>query len=289
MENNNNLTVREYLARKNGYNSSQPKIDTSSGNTRITWETMFINSSQLKSKMAYQRPIHIDDIKKAIAEFDPDDVEMVHVSYRDGKYYVMDGQHTILILEGMNGGKPVNVNCVVHYGMTYSEEANFSERQYEKKRRHTYKERSIAAYEAGRKIPCELAQRVSEVGARLPYDKNTKTGMKIQAIKRVTNFYQKDPENTILAIKCLVDAYKTRENTLNADIIGGTMEFLRQYGDKAEILRLSAALSGTTPQNLTVTARNLNMSSPTNWTETLRNLYNRFTKGGRKIKFKDSV
>lgn len=287
--NSNEITVREYLEKRRNNSKETDNSAVSCDNNRVTWKVKQINSSQLKSKVPYQRPIDKDFVKKIIDNFNSDDVEMVHVSYRDGKYYVMDGQHTILGCEGANGGNTVDISCIVHYGMTYEDEAEFTNRQYEKKHNHTYKERSIAAYEAGRKLPCELARKVAEVGARLPYDKNTQTGMKISAIKRVTNFYQKDPENTILAIRCLVNAYKTREDTLNGDIIGGTMEFLRLYNGKAETLRLSAALSGTTPQSLAVTARSLNMSYPMNWTETLRNLYNRFTKGGRKIKFRDSV
>ena len=74
-----------------------------------TWTTRIINSSQLKSKQDYQRKIDMGYVKEKIAQFDPNKVEPVHVSYRDGKYFVMDGQHTILILEGVNGNKPVDI------------------------------------------------------------------------------------------------------------------------------------------------------------------------------------
>ena len=79
-----------------------------------TWTIKLINSSLLKSKQDYQRKIDMDFVRKAIAEFDPDKIEPVHVSYRDGKYYVMDGQHTILICEGVNGNNPVDMQCIVH-------------------------------------------------------------------------------------------------------------------------------------------------------------------------------
>lgn len=268
-------TVRDFRAR-----ASQTTVKATA-NTQPTWTTRVINSSQLKSKQDYQRKINMEYVKEKIAEFDPNKVEPVHVSYRDGKYYVMDGQHTILILEGVNGNKPVDINCIVHKGMTYTDESDWTDDQYEKKHPHTYNERAVARFEAGRKLPCELALKVKNVGGRLPYDKTAKTGIKIGAVKKVTTLYQKDSDHTILAIKCLVDAYKGRESSIPAEIIAGTMEFLRLYDNQVLTSRLVEALSKYTPQLLTNTAKNLKMTYPINWTETLRDKYNEMSKKGR--------
>ena len=268
-------TVRDFRAR-----TSQPTVKTTV-NIQPTWTTRIINSSQLKSKQNYQRKIDMKFIAKCIANFDPNDIDPVHVSYRDGKYYVIDGQHTILILEGINGNKPVDINCIVHKGMTYTDEAHYYVRQYEKKHRHTYTEMAVASYEGGDEIPCEIALKVKNVGGRLPYDRTAKTGIKIGAVKKVTKLYEKDSDHTILAIKCLIDAYKGRENTIPADIIAGTMEFLRLYDNQVLTSRLVEALSKYTPQLLTNTAKNLKMTYPINWTETLRDKYNEMSKKGR--------
>ena len=249
--------------------------------TQPNWTTRLINSSQLKSKQNYQRNINTAFVQKIVSEFDPNKVDPVHVSYRDGKYYIIDGQHTVAALEIANGNKPVDVICIVHKGMTYTDEASYYVEQYEKKHRHTYNEMTMARYEAGEKLPCELALKVKNVGGRLPYDKSTKTGMKIGAVKKVTTLYQKDSDHTILAIKCLIDAYKGRENTIPADIIAGTMEFLRLYDNQVLTSRLVEALSKYTPQLLTNTAKNLKMTYPINWTETLRDKYNEMSKKGR--------
>lgn len=270
----NHETVREYRAK------SQVKGNIVS-DVQPTWTTRVINSSQLKSKQDYQRPINMGYVREKISIFDPNKVEPVHVSYRDGKYYVMDGQHTILICEGVNGNKPVEMVCIVHKGMTYTDEADWTTEQYEKKHKHTYNEMTVAKYEAGRKLPCELALKVKNVGGRLPYDKSAKTGMKIGAVKKVTTLYQKDSDHTILAIKCLVEAYKGRENSIPGEIIAGTMEFLRLYHDEILVSRLVEALSKYTPQILTNTAKNLKMTYPINWTETLRDKYNEMSKKGR--------
>lgn len=250
-------------------------------NTYPTWTIKLINSSLLKSKQDYQRDINMKFVRDAIAEFDPDKVEPVHVSYRDGKYYVMDGQHTILICEGVNGNNPVDMQCIVHKGMNYSSEADWTVAQYEKTRKHKFGELAVAGFEAGRKLPCELALEVSRVGGRLPYDKKTTTGIRINAVEKVEKLFKKDADDTILAIKCLVEAYSGRENSLQGEIIAGTMEFLKLYGDNVVTARLVEALAKYTPQILINTAKNLKMSYPINWTETLRDKYNEISRRGK--------
>lgn len=268
-------TVRDFRARTS-QTSSKATV-----NTQPTWTTRLINSSQLKSKQNYQRNINTTFVQKIVSEFDPNKVDPVHVSYRDGKYYIIDGQHTVAALEIANGNKPVDVICIVHKGMTYTDEANYYVEQYEKKHRHTYTEMTMARYEAGDKLACEIASKVKNVGGKLPYDKSAKTGMKIGAVKKVTTLYQKDSNNTVLAIKCLVEAYKGRETSIPAEIIAGTMEFLRLYDNQVLTSRLVEALSKYTPQLLINTAKNLKMTYPINWTETLRDKYNEMSKKGR--------
>lgn len=246
-----------------------------------SWTTRTINSSQLKSKQAYQRKINMKFVAECVKDFNPNKVDPVHVSYRDGKYYVIDGQHTVIILEAVNENKPVDIQCIVHKGMTYTDEADYYVDQYEKKNRHTSNEMMVASYEAGRELPCELALRVSRVGGRLPYDKKTTAGMKINAVKKMEMLYKKDSDDTILAIKCLVEAYNGRESSLQGDIIAGTTEFLKLYGNNIVTSRLVNALAKYTPQMLTNTAKNLKMSYPINWTETLRDKYNEVSKRGK--------
>ena len=45
------------------------------------------------------------------------------VSYRDGRYIVIDGQHTIVCLKTLNGGKDLSIVCRVYTGLTKEEEA----------------------------------------------------------------------------------------------------------------------------------------------------------------------
>lgn len=71
----------------------------------------------------YQRPLQSDEVKEIIAQFSPYLLNEPKVSFRNGKYYVFDGQHTIISLLEMNEGKHIAIRCKVYYGMTEQEEA----------------------------------------------------------------------------------------------------------------------------------------------------------------------
>ena len=45
------------------------------------------------------------------------------VSFRDGRYYVFDGQNTVEARRTCNGGKDVTIRCKVFYGLTKEDEA----------------------------------------------------------------------------------------------------------------------------------------------------------------------
>lgn len=63
-------------------------------------------------------------VNKIKSEFDPDQVKPVVVSFRDGKYYIVDGQHTSLALYELNGEDGATlIYCDVREGLTYQQEA----------------------------------------------------------------------------------------------------------------------------------------------------------------------
>ena len=59
----------------------------------------------------YQRPLQSDEVKEIIAKFDIHLMNEPKVSFRDGKYYVFDGQHTIISLLEMNEGNHFPILC----------------------------------------------------------------------------------------------------------------------------------------------------------------------------------
>ena len=85
--------------------------------------------SRLTSGLNYQRTVDEKAVRKLAENWNPRYLDPVTVSYRDGKYNVIDGQHRIAAMRRMKeSGKlkfdaDVKVLCIVHTGLTYQEEA----------------------------------------------------------------------------------------------------------------------------------------------------------------------
>lgn len=79
--------------------------------------------SCLSSAARYQRPLNEKFIDKCVSIFDPHKVEVIRVSYRDGVYNILDGQHTAEILRRVYAPQDPVVWCKIYYDLTYEKEA----------------------------------------------------------------------------------------------------------------------------------------------------------------------
>ena len=97
---------------------------------QYNYRQMKIPASQLViPRETYQRPFTSNRAKEIAANFDERIANEPKVSYRDGKYFVFDGQHTVAARVMLNGGNDLLITCKVYYGMTEKEEAVFKQMQ----------------------------------------------------------------------------------------------------------------------------------------------------------------
>ena len=87
------------------------------------YEEKVINSAYLEIPAEYQRKLNIPNVEKMSAEFTELIANPPKVSYRDGHYYVFDGQHTIVTRRAMNGGADLPIICKVYTGLTEDAES----------------------------------------------------------------------------------------------------------------------------------------------------------------------
>ena len=87
------------------------------------YKEIAINSAFLEIPAEYQRKLQMSKVKQMVAEFNGIVVNPPKVSYREGRYIVIDGQHTIVGLKVLNGGEDLSIVCRVYTGLTKEEEA----------------------------------------------------------------------------------------------------------------------------------------------------------------------
>jgi len=88
-----------------------------------------INTRLILSDQTYQRPVNPVRVAQIVKNFDPNLANPPKLSFRDGRYYVYDGGHTIAAWKAKNGGRDLPVLCKVTYGLTRLDEAILFEKQ----------------------------------------------------------------------------------------------------------------------------------------------------------------
>lgn len=130
-----------------------------------------INSRFIISDQDYQHQLNTVRVSNINKEFDPDLVNEPKVSFRDGRYYVFDGQHTIALLKLRNGGRDLPILCKVFYGKTKVEEARLFEDQTGRwKRDPTASEKLRSRFNRGEKRAVDLVRIAEKHGFAIDFN-----------------------------------------------------------------------------------------------------------------------
>ena len=108
-----------------------------------------IHTDRLTSGLPYQRPVNPKEVDRLIREWDERLLDPVTVSFRDGKFYVVDGQHRISAMRKMNGGRGIMVDCKVYNGLTYEQEADLCYKLDKAKKRLSLSQSTNVLAESG--------------------------------------------------------------------------------------------------------------------------------------------
>ena len=92
-------------------------------NFRIEFQR--INTKDLIPHPVAQRDFVKSHGDRLAKRFNWDSYNPISVSFRDGKFWVIDGQHRLYAIKKNAGGKDVTILCRVFYGMTELDEANY--------------------------------------------------------------------------------------------------------------------------------------------------------------------
>lgn len=193
-------------------------------------QIMKLNTKDLVSSQEYQRDINQKEVAYIVSNFDPHQFGVIKVSYRDGKYYVYDGQHRIAALKILNGGQDGLVKCEVHYGLTYEDEARYFAEQYLGASRVTIIHRWRALYEAKAEPVYTIVNSVRAVGIDVKFTKS-KVPNRITAFKQLNEMWENlGPERTLNILLLIKKAWGDDKNGFDGYILTGMNEFFNTYG-----------------------------------------------------------
>lgn len=204
-----------------------------------------LSTSQLTSGLPYQRPVLQKDVDKIIRAWNGREITPVVVSFRDGKFNVVDGQHHIEAMRQKAGGRDVIVPCIIHTGMTYEQEAELYARLDRDKKRLTLRQYTKAVVEAGSDANILEVKRLTEdVGFIWALGEPTGEPFEIAPIRALINAYQLlGGEAFARMLSLMAGAWRGTPNSLKASMLSGMALFIKTYEtelhDRTFIRRMS--------------------------------------------------
>ena len=190
-----------------------------------------LSTSQLTSGLPYQRPVEQKDVDKIIREWNGREITPVVVSFRDGKFNVVDGQHHIEAMRQKAGGRDVIVPCIIHTGMTYEQEAKLYARLDRDKKQLTLRQYTKAVVEAGSDANImEVKRLTEEVGFIWALGEPTGEPFEIAPIRALINAHRLlGSEGFSRMLTLMAGAWRGMPNSLKASMLSGMALFLKTY------------------------------------------------------------
>lgn len=175
----------------------------------------------------YQRKVDMTKVKKMADEFDETLIGTITVSKREGLYFVIDGQHRVMLAKtlGIDG-----LMSLVYEGLTYEEEANYFNRLNnangeQKRLRRT--DIFNASVEAKDPKSTDIKNIIEGLGFRISEASGDNI---ITAIGTIEKIYKKyGGEGLKETLKISKDTWNGERYSLNNMVLDGMAEFLNIY------------------------------------------------------------
>lgn len=191
----------------------------------------------------YQRPVEMKRVLKIIQKFNPAIVNPIKVSYRDSRFWVFDGQHTLAALKTINNGEDLLVPCRVYENLTYEDEANLFAQQFGDSKDVEIQYRLNALNEAKDVDVLNMCSLVNSLG--FAFDFTRKQGAKkIIASATLWKIYQKSSQKQFVDIlESVRDIWKFNPDSLKKEILGGMYFFFSVYDGEFDIKKAKVQFS----------------------------------------------
>ena len=218
----------------------QPDVNTiqKKPNETLKRETVYISMRDLYMP-GYQRKTQKWRVNKIVNEFKADMMDDLIISYRDGKYWIVDGGHRFEAVSTINkqcimeGKTPFDtIPCRILYGYAYQEEAEYYRRLNKNRRIPGRLEDHEAAVEAGDEEAVAIKQLLEKHGFSFGIHKNPTTITTIKGVYDLVTFYGFDVIDNML--KTHRELWFGAKNMLDACVLGGLSELIFRHGYREE-------------------------------------------------------
>jgi hypothetical protein len=205
---------------------------------RLKW----IPVADMRINPAAQRERNQARVDRIAADFDPEQIGTPTVNFRDGHWYVIDGQHRIEAMRQMGWGDQ-QIQCWTYEGLTEEQEADMFLRLNDTLSVTSFA-RFKASVTAGREDAVEIDRMVRLQGMVVSMDKVPGA---ISAVATLERVYKRSDSKTLgRTLRLIRDAYG--DDGLEAQVIDGIGHLCARYNGELDeqlaVTKLSNAHGG---------------------------------------------
>lgn len=204
-----------------------------------------LSTSKLTSGLPYQRPVEKPFVDHLVQTWNERLFHPLIVSLRDGRFYVVDGQHRIAAIRQLNGSRDTMVRCQVYTDLTYEAEAELYYQLDKARHNLTLAQSTKALSQAGSdpKI-IEIQRLLKQVGFVWSFGKRTGKSGEISCVRAIIRAYDLLGGAAFTRmLRLLRETWQGIPSSLNSMMLSGMALFLKTYEteikDSAFIKRLS--------------------------------------------------
>ncbi|MFH5209225.1 DUF6551 family protein [Antrihabitans sp. NCIMB 15449] len=205
---------------------SKPQSNTH--RIEVTSHLRWVRLDQMKVNPQAQRDLSQSWADELAKDFDPDKMGFIHTSFRDGWYYVIDGQHrrqaAIAYL-----GSDQQVQCHVYEGLTVEQEAKLFlalNRQRQQGAMSKYK----VALTAGSPVECDVDRIARALGLKIGASAQLEEITCVTAL--LTAYKKRGPGPLAFALRMIRDAYGY--DGFKREVINGLTLVIDRYGNRVD-------------------------------------------------------
>ncbi len=207
----------------------------------------------LVSNQEYQRTLSMNHVKKAVEEFDLNQINPIKVSRRNGVYYVFNGQHTAEIVAMASGSRDTPVWCMIYDELEYVEEADIFANQMKNVKALQPCEIFKANCEAGNDKALIIKGLVESYDLKINAAATPGTIAAVSTLEKIYDRYGYNVLNRVLNL--IVITCEGENKSYASYILNGVTRLVVAYEDKLKDEVFKDKLGGMSIKELSRTAK----------------------------------
>ena len=181
----------------------------------------------LVSNQDYQRNLSMLHVKKAVENFDLNQINPIKVSRRDGINYVFNGQHTAEIVALASGSRETPVWCMIYDDLEYNEEADIFANQMKNVKPLLPYEIFNANCEAGSEKELMIKSLVESYDLKIASSSTPGCICAVGALESIYNKYGYEMLNRVLGL--IIMTWEGETKSFSANMMNGIASLLNAF------------------------------------------------------------